>query len=111
MEADGLKDAFILALATYGKSSQSIASSLFAQNNVWGQVDRAGELKPYGSDVISRMRKAKSYIDSPSPLRPDNPIVELRSETLTEQEVSPECNRVTLLPSILQTLKKPENSD
>ena len=62
METDGLKDAFILAVTDYGKSSQSIANSLFTQNQAWGQVDRSGELKPYGSDVISRMRKAMGYI-------------------------------------------------
>ena len=65
MEADGLKDAFNLAVATYGKSSQSIASSLFSQNQAWGQKDTNGNPKPYDSAVISRMRKALSYIDSP----------------------------------------------
>ena len=59
---DGLKDAFILAVATHGKSSQSIADSLFTQNQAWGR-DSQGERMGYSLETISRMRKALTYID------------------------------------------------
>jgi hypothetical protein len=61
-ELDGLKDAFVAAVAVHGKSSYAIADDLFAQNTEWGR-DSQGERRAYSIETVSRMRKALAYIE------------------------------------------------